>query len=81
MALQKKFKYIKYVGIILLMFAAISFVFLKQPILSLALVALEIAMEIKLYRCPHCNKALDWRRKITEDSCCPECEKYLFRGL
>jgi hypothetical protein len=79
--LQAKFKQIKIAGLVLLILAAMSFVFLRNPILALVFLGLELAMEIKLYRCPHCNKMLDWRRKTTDDSCCPGCEKFLFRGL
>ena len=61
--------------------AAMAFVFAGNILLTIIIVALDIFLEIKLYRCPHCGKGLDCRRRVNEDTVCPKCEKYIFRGL
>lgn len=80
-ALLAKFKKFQKLSIFLYALAAMSFVFLGNPLLAIAIVALDIFLEVKIYICPHCGKTLDCRRKVGEDTCCPRCEKYLFRGL
>ena len=61
--------------------AAMAFVFAGNILLAIIIVALDIFLEIKLYRCPHCGKGLDCRRRVNEDTVCPKCQKYIFRGL
>ena len=53
----------------------------RNILLAIIIVALDIFLEIKLYRCPHCGKGLDCRRRVNEDTVCPKCQKYIFRGL
>ena len=60
---------------------SLCFVFAGNILLTIIIVALDIFLEIKLYRCPHCGKGLDCRRRVNEDTVCPKCEKYIFRGL
>lgn len=79
--LQNKFRKIKYASLILYLFAAMSFVFLRNYWLSIILVAVNIFMEVKFCRCPHCNKMLDCRKRNDDERCCPHCEKFLFKGL
>lgn len=79
--LLKKFKRFQKISVALYALAAIAFVFADNIPLMIAIVVLEIFLETKLCRCPHCDKALDPRRKTNEDSVCPKCNKYIFRGL
>lgn len=80
-ALLAKFKKFQKLSVLLYALAAIAFVFASNIPLAIVIVVLNIFLETKLYRCPHCNKTLDCRRKINEDSVCPKCSKYIFRGL
>lgn len=80
-ALLAKFKKFQKFSLFLYALAAMSFVFLHNIPLAIAIVVLDIFLETKVYVCPHCGKTLDCRRKVQEDTCCPRCEKYLFRGL
>ena len=92
-ALLAKFKKFQKISLFLYALAAMSFVFLHNPLMAIAVVVLDlifliyflnvldIFLEVKIYICPHCGKTLDCRRKVAEDTCCPRCEKYLFRGL
>ena len=68
-------------SLVLYALAAMAFVFAGNILLTIIIVALDIFLEIKLYRCPHCGKGLDCRRRVNEDTVCPKCEKYIFRGL
>ncbi len=79
--LLAKFKKFQKLSIFLYALAAMAFVFFHNVPLLIILVALDIFLETKVYVCPHCGKKLDCRRKVTEDTCCPGCQKYLFRGL
>jgi len=80
-ALLNKYKKFQKVDLLLLAVAAMSFVFLHNFILMIALVVFTFVLESKVYICPHCKKTLDCRRRIKEDTCCPRCEKYLFKNL
>lgn len=80
-ALLNKYKKFQKVDLVLLAVAAMSFVFLHNFILMIALVVFTFVLESKVYICPHCKKTLDCRRRIKEDTCCPRCEKYLFKNL
>lgn len=80
-ALRKKFRTIQYVSVGLLVLAAMSFVFLHSIPLMIAVAVVAFLVEAKFYRCPHCHKTLDCRRKIPEDAVCYHCEKYIFHGL
>ena len=80
-ALLAKFKKFQKISLFLYALAAMSFVFLHNPLMAIAVVVLDIFLEVKIYICPHCGKTLDCRRKVADDTCCPRCEKYLFRGL
>ena len=80
-ALLAKYKKFQKISLGLYALAAMSFVFLHNPPLASAIAVLDIFLETKIYICPHCGKALDCRRRVSEDTCCPRCEKYLFRGL
>ena len=68
-------------SLVLYALAAMAFVFAGNILLAIIIVALDIFLEIKLYRCPHCGKGLDCRRRVNEDTVCPKCQKYIFRGL
>ena len=80
-ALLAKFKKFQKLSLVLYALAAMAFVFDRNIPLAILFVALDIFLEIKLYKCPHCGKGLDCRRRVNEDSVCPQCKKYLFRGL
>ena len=80
-ALRKKFRTIQYISIGFLVVGAMSFVFLHNVPLMIAIVVVGFLVEGKLYRCPHCNKTLDCRRGIPEDAVCHHCHKYIFHGL
>lgn len=80
-ALKAKFKKFQKLSLVLYALAAISFVFASNIPLAIILVVLDIFLETKLYRCPHCGKTLDCRRKVHDDVTCPKCQKYIFRGL
>ncbi|WP_352399922.1 hypothetical protein [Anaerotignum sp.] len=80
-ALLDKYKKFQKIDLFLLAVAAMSFVFLHNLVLMIALVVFTFVLESKVYICPHCKKTLDCRRKIKEDTCCPRCEKYLFKNL
>lgn len=80
-ALMAKFKKFQKLSLVLYALAAMAFVFARNIPLMVIIVALDIFLEVKLYRCPHCGKGLDCRRKIHEDATCPKCQKYIFRGL
>ena len=80
-ALLAKFKKFQKLSLVLYALAAMAFVFAGNILLTIIIVALDIFLEIKLYRCPHCGKGLDCRRRVNEDTVCPKCEKYIFRGL
>lgn len=80
-ALRERYIKIRYTSFALLIMAAGSFVFFSNVYIMALLVAADIIMEVKLFRCPHCNKMLDCRRKTPEDASCPYCEKYIFKGL
>lgn len=80
-ALLAKFKRFQKLSVVIYALAAMAFVFAGSPLLMILLVALDIFLEIKLYKCPHCGKGLDCRRKVNEDTVCPKCKKYIFRGL
>ena len=75
-ALLAKFKKFQKLSLVLYALAAMAFVFAGNILLTIIIVALDIFLEIKLYRCPHCC-----RRRVNEDTVCPKCEKYIFRGL
>ena len=77
-ALLAKFKKFQKLSLVLYALAAMAFVFAGNILLTIIIVALDIFLEIKLYRCPHW---LDCRRRVNEDTVCPKCEKYIFRGL
>lgn len=79
--LLTKYKKFQKLDIFLLAGAAMSFVFLSNIYLMVALVVFTFVLEAKVYRCPHCNKTLDCRKKIAEDTSCPQCKKYIFKGL
>lgn len=79
--LLAKFKKFQKLSLVLYALAAMAFVFAGNILLAIIIVALDIFLEIKLYRCPHCGKGLDCRRRVNEDTVCPKCEKYIFRGL
>lgn len=79
--LYLKYKKFQKISIVLFLAAAVSFVFLHNWILMIAIVALDFFLEAKTYVCPHCGKKLDCRRKLREDTTCPGCQKYLFKGL
>ncbi|MBM6829910.1 hypothetical protein H9X85_10190 [Anaerotignum lactatifermentans] len=79
--LYQKYKKFQKISIVLLLAAAISFVFLHNWLLMVAFVVLDFFLETKTYVCPHCGKKLDCRRKLQEDTTCPGCQKYLFKGL
>lgn len=80
-ALLAKYKKFQKLSLALYALAAMAFVFLRNYPLVIALVALDIFLEVKVYVCPHCGKTLDCRKKVNEETCCPKCQKYLFRGL
>lgn len=80
-ALLAKFKKFQKISLVLYALAAMAFVFARNIPLMIIIVALDIFLEIKLYRCPHCGKGLDCRRRVNEDTVCPKCQKYIFRGL
>ena len=80
-ALLAKFKKFQKLSLVLYALAAMAFVFAGNILLTIIIVALDIFLEIKLYRCPHCGKGLDCRRRVNEDTVCPKCEKYIFRGM
>ena len=77
-ALLAKFKKFQKLSLVLYALAAMAFVFAGNILLAIIIVALDIFLEIKLYRCPHCGKGLDCRRRVNEDTVC---QKYIFRGL
>lgn len=79
--LLAKYKKFQKIDIFLLAGAAMSFVFLHNLVLMVALIVFTFVLESKIYKCPHCNKTLDCRRKIQEDTCCPQCQKYIFKNL
>ena len=79
-ALLAKFKKFQKLSLVLYALAAMAFVFAGNILLAIIIVALDIFLEIKLYRCPHCGKGLDCRRRVNEDTVCPKCQKYIFRG-
>ena len=76
-----KFKKFQKFNIFMYALAAMAFVFLHNWLLAVLLVILNIFLETRLYVCPHCGKTLDCRRKVSEDVCCPKCQKYIFRDL
>ena len=80
-ALLGKFKKFQKLSLVLYALAAMAFVFASSILLMVIIVLFDIFLEIKFYKCPHCGKGLDCRRKIHEDSTCPQCKKYIFRGL
>lgn len=80
-ALLSKYKKFQKLDIFLLALAALSFVFLHNIYLMIALVVFTFVLEAKVYVCPHCKKMLDCRRKVREDTCCPHCKKYMFKDL
>ena len=80
-ALLAKFKKFQKFSVFLYALAAMALVFAGNILLMILIVALDIFLEIKLYKCPHCGKGLDCRRRVAEDTVCPRCQKYMFRGL
>ncbi|WP_304507777.1 hypothetical protein [Anaerotignum sp.] len=80
-ALLAKYKKFQKLDIFLLALAALSFVFLHNIYLMIALVVFTFVLEAKVYVCPHCKKKLDCRRRVQEDTCCPHCKKYMFKDL
>ena len=80
-ALLAKFKKFQKLSLVLYALAAMAFVFAGNILLTIIIVALDIFLEIKLYRCPHCGKGLDCRRRVNEDTVCPKCEKYIIRNI
>ncbi|NCC16612.1 MAG: hypothetical protein EOM28_09735 [Clostridia bacterium] len=80
-ALLAKYKKFQKIDIFLLALAAMSFVFLRNYFLTIAIVVFTFVLETKIYVCPHCKKTMDCRKKIREDSCCPRCNKYIFKDL
>ena len=55
-ALLAKFKKFQKLSLVLYALAAMAFVFAGNILLTIIIVALDIFLEIKLYRCPHCGK-------------------------
>lgn len=80
-ALKAKFKKFQKLSVALYALAAMAFVFASNIPLAVIIVVLNIFLETKLYRCPHCGKTLDCRRKVHDEQVCPKCQKYIFRGL
>lgn len=80
-ALKAKFKKFQKLSVLLYALAAMAFVFASNIPLAVIIVVLNIFLETKLYRCPHCGKTLDCRRKVHDEQVCPKCQKYIFRGL
>jgi hypothetical protein len=80
-ALLAKYKRFQKLSLLIYALAAIIFVFWHNIPAAIVVAVLNIFLEMKLYVCPHCGKKLDCRRKVNEETCCPQCEKYLFRGL
>ncbi len=80
-ALLVKYKKFQKLDIFLLALAALSFVFLHNVFLMIAIVVFTFVLETKIYVCPHCKGTLDCRKRIQEDTCCPRCKKYLFKDL
>lgn len=79
--LLTKYKKFQKIDVLLLALAAMSFVFLRNYFLVVAIVVFTFVLETKIYVCPHCKKTMDCRKKIQEDSCCPRCKKYIFKDL
>ncbi|KXL54031.1 hypothetical protein CLNEO_01270 [Anaerotignum neopropionicum] len=79
--LLAKYKKFQKLYFLLLLLAAISFVYLHNIFLMIAIVAFTFVLEAKVYICPHCKKTFDCKRKIQEDTSCPHCKKYLFKDL
>lgn len=88
-ALMAKMKKMQKLSLLLYAIAAMIFVFTgiyNLPFmirigLAGIFVAADLVMEIKFYRCPHCGKGLDCRRRLLNDTCCPQCKKYIFKDL
>ncbi len=80
-ALLAKYKKFQKIDLLLLALAAMSFVFLRNYFLAIAIVVFTFVLESKVYVCPHCKKTLDCRRRIQEDTCCPRCSKYIFKDI
>ena len=80
-ALLAKFKKFQKLSLVLYALAAMAFVFAGNILLAIIIVALDIFLEIKLYRCPHCGKGLDCRRRVNEDTVCPKCQKRTVKAL
>lgn len=55
-----------------------AFVFAGNILLTIIIVALDIFLEIKLYRCPHCGKGLDCRRRSERGHGLPEVREIYF---
>ncbi|MCQ4935510.1 hypothetical protein [Anaerotignum propionicum] len=79
--LLANYKKFQKIYILLLAVAAMSFVFLHNYYFAVALAVFTFVLETKYYKCPHCKKSLNSRKKIAEDSCCPNCNKYIFKDL
>lgn len=80
-ALLAKFKKFQKLSLVLYALAAMAFVFAGNILLTIIIVALDIFLEIKLYRCPHCGKGLDCRRRVNEDTVARSAEKYISAGI
>lgn len=80
-ALLMKYKKFQKIDLLLLALAALSFVFLRNYVLAVAILIFTFVLESKVYICPHCKKTLDCRKRIEEETCCPRCQKYIFKGL
>lgn len=81
-ALLAKFKKFQKLSLVLYALAAMAFVFAGNILLAIIIVALDIFLEIKLYRCPHCGKGLDCLRQSERGHGLPEVPKvYLQRTV
>lgn len=78
-ALLTKYKKLQKLDVLMLLLVAAFFVFYGAWYISIPLAALTFMAETKLYKCPHCGKSIDPRHRINEETCCPKCEKYLFK--
>lgn len=77
-ALLAKFKKFQKLSLVLYALAAMAFVFAGNILLTIIIVALDIFLEIKLYRCPHCGKGLDCRRRSERGHGLPEVREIYF---
>lgn len=73
----EKLKMVKSIEFILLMISISFIAFGPHYLAAILFILFSVIINRKYYKCPHCNKNLDTRMKLTDETHCPFCGKVI----